>query len=437
MRLKSLQLNSKRKIIFDIETLKLKEFDADFNIDDIEVEDNEIVRKQVENTNKINLTFMSARTCNMNCVYCFAGEGEYGNDSTKPKIMSAETYIDAFDFFVNKGLEIASVGFFGGEPLLGFSEIRKFITLLRERSNTNSTKLPEFGISTNGLLVSEEILEFCLESHIKLGFSLDGVKSVHDRSRFRIDQYGKKVSVYNEVKNICELAKKRGHKYTIQFTITKDYFMKNTFTSLLAGFQVIEKLDPLFIVTIPVTHSGLEASLGNPIQMERFDTQVRALVRYNLNKLLHGETVLGLQFVSPFMKIARREYTDECTAGRSVFVDTNADIYPCHIICNVEKYKIGNIYTGKLDKNIGEQFTSCTKDNNSNCTHCISKKVCFVWCPGMQAFTNNDISQIIPLRCVFMTIITEESIFFLNSVRNDKVKMAALWRNYKHNVKRL
>lgn len=98
---------------------------------------------------KVGITFMSARTCNLRCKYCYAGEGEYGNVSDKPKILSADMYMKAVKMVLREYSEgIKSISFFGGEPLIGFKEISLFVPELISYFEQNKLEIPKLSIIT-------------------------------------------------------------------------------------------------------------------------------------------------------------------------------------------------------------------------------------------------------------------------------------------------
>lgn len=147
----------------------------------------EIHTENIEKTvgiGKIGLTFMSSRFCNLKCIYCFAGEGEYGRKRDKPKGMTASSYIEV----VKKSLQlypqgISSINFFGGEPMLNWKEIHKFVDALSGILEQKGLSRPCIGISTNGTIMNAEIAQYFKRENIVVGISLDGTKYINDRAR--------------------------------------------------------------------------------------------------------------------------------------------------------------------------------------------------------------------------------------------------------------
>ena len=122
-----------------------------------------------------------AHDCNLACKYCFAGEGEYHGDKA---LMSFEVGKKALDFLVahsgaNKNLE---VDFFGGEPTMNFDVVKRIVEYGRSIEEANQKKF-RFTLTTNGVLLNEEIMEFCNKEMGNVELSIDGRKEVHDRMR--------------------------------------------------------------------------------------------------------------------------------------------------------------------------------------------------------------------------------------------------------------
>ncbi|MBR6392592.1 MAG: thioether cross-link-forming SCIFF peptide maturase, partial [Eubacterium sp.] len=165
-----------------------------------------------------------AHGCNLNCEYCFAGKGEYGG--ADKGLMSLETGKRALDFLVEnsgtrKNLE---VDFFGGEPLLNWEvckELVKYGCSLEKKHNKNF----RFTLTTNGVLVDDEVIEFCNREMSNVVLSLDGRKSVHDKLRKTPNGRGSYDLIVDKFKRFADA---RGQK---------DYYIRGTYTHFNTDFS--------------------------------------------------------------------------------------------------------------------------------------------------------------------------------------------------------
>lgn len=123
------------------------------------------------------ITFLSTTCCNLKCTYCYAGQGTYNNVS-KENSFSYENYIKAYECTMTEYGGVKGICFFGGEPLLNFIEIKKFVQYLYNEKP--HLELPFISIGSNGTIMNEEIIDFISEYNIAFGTSLDGVKKYND-----------------------------------------------------------------------------------------------------------------------------------------------------------------------------------------------------------------------------------------------------------------
>lgn len=166
---------------------------------------------------QIALTFMSARTCNLGCTYCFAGEGEYGCEVDKPPFFTYDGYMRSIKTALKMYPEgIKSICFFGGEPILNYREIKRFIPDCIEFFKQNNKLIPAFSIATNLVLFDDEMAEFFAKYNVYFVISLDGPKEVNDIARVMKKSND---SVYDAVKHGCEILDKYNINYVVQATI--------------------------------------------------------------------------------------------------------------------------------------------------------------------------------------------------------------------------
>ena len=127
-----------------------------------------------------------AHTCNLNCSYCFASQGRYSGERA---LMSYETGVRALDFLIeNSGTRHnLEVDFFGGEPLMNWDTVKRLVAYARKREQEAGKRF-RFTLTTNGMLIDDDVIDFCNREMDNVVLSLDGRKEVHDR--LRVDYAG-------------------------------------------------------------------------------------------------------------------------------------------------------------------------------------------------------------------------------------------------------
>lgn len=369
----------------------------------------EIAKKS---SKKVKVEYMSSRTCNLKCKYCFAGEGKYGDRKDKDKFMTKELYMKSIKKMLELyGNKIDSISFFGGEPLLNYKEIKKFVVSCVELFEEKGISKPSFSITTNGTLISEEMIRFFEKYNVALAISLDGPKKINDSERIYVDN---EESVYDVVISNLKRIKKYNIEWSLQVVITKEHINSYTAEELIEWLDYIEGFNCEYISISPVSCKEEEYDIRSENELEKLDKITRKLSRHYLNKLIIGETkIRAVGFISPITYIVNNKVKSECSAGYSVFVDTDSNIYPCKMFCNNEKYILGNIDNNVKFKENVRMYIEKYKNRNKKCECCIARRICQMWCRGIQLINNNDELEICESRCVFQRAIVEECIKFL------------------------
>lgn len=173
--------NNSYDILYLPDTFQMARIKKGFDIKEIKISSsnsNIPINKELQlGHGKIGITFMSARTCNLKCRYCYAGEGEYGGVESKPKLLTANMYMKAVNMVLDEYPEgIKSISFFGGEPLLNFNEIKIFVPAILKELDKREIDYPSLSIITNLVLVTDEMVDFLNKYNIRVAISLDGGK---------------------------------------------------------------------------------------------------------------------------------------------------------------------------------------------------------------------------------------------------------------------
>lgn len=381
---------------------------------------------------KVGITFMSARTCNLRCRYCYAGEGEYGNVAEKPKIITAETYMNSVEMVLREYPEgIKSIAFFGGEPLIDFREIELFVPKLVEDFKNRNIECPKLSMITNLVLLTDEMAEFFKKYNIRVAISLDGGKQLNDLSRIGYT----KESVYDLVMNKVECLKKHGIKFVLQATINKNHLKKYTPGYAIEWAKSIEEIGCSNYLAIPVESELEDLSVAN--DLDTLDAFIRELTNYSLGKLISNEPgIIPTGVVAPIFQVVHKKITGNCTSGHSLLIDTDGKAYPCQMFCNNVEACIGDMDKGLSGDKI-KNYANISRFNSSDCQNCIARNICVVFCKGIQLLSNGSMYRVCAPRCVYQKAIMEECIKFLARLNKASTEYANLLENYKKLSERL
>ncbi|CAM2939167.1 radical SAM protein [Hathewaya histolytica] len=376
------------------------------------------------------ITYLSAVNCNLKCSYCYADEGTYG-DHHKKKYFTAETYIETFDHFYKMFDGIKAVSFFGGEPLLNYKHIKKFVEYIH--NNYPKECIPEFGINTNGTIINSDIKEFLDKYKISMGTSLDGNKSLNDFNR-----KGDGIpSVYDKVVDTLNYLEDLDVHKIIQFTLTKVHVDEYEPGKLKKWLSELEKLNIEAYEIIPVTSNNkeLKIDISDEKVLTKFKSMCEEMADYYLGKIASGKAEkVPRMFVGILMRIIQREYHQDCSAGYSFTITPDKIIYPCH--CFSDKKEFALDFSELLTKNDfmnNKRFYEArlaTREQVSECKECIAKNVCGAWCKGLTFVETGSLESVLEARCIMVKILVEKIVKFLVSeypknkenIRNNIIK---------------
>ena len=332
-----------------------------------------------------------AHTCNLNCSYCFASQGKYHGERA---LMSLETGKKAIDFLIeNSGFhKNLDIDFFGGEPLMNWDVCKELVKYGREQEKLHGKNI-RFTLTTNGVLLNDEVTEFCNKEMHNVVLSLDGRKEVNDR--FRVDMAGNG-SYDRIVPNFQKFVEKRG---------SKSYYMRGTFTHHNTDFvnDIKHMLDLGFtelsmepVVTDPSSPSALtEEDL--PVLFEQYEELARLMVkRYNEGKPFTFYHYMLDLTCGPciYKRVAG------CGSGTEYLAVTPwGDLYPCHQFVGDPAYKMGDIYTGVTATETRDRFASCNAYSRPECQDCWAKLYCSGGCAANSYHATGDIQGVYEYGC--------------------------------------
>ncbi|MCH5184744.1 MAG: thioether cross-link-forming SCIFF peptide maturase [Oscillospiraceae bacterium] len=323
--------------------------------------------------------------CNLRCKYCFADTGAFHGERS---MMSKEVGEKAVDFVIResgarKNIEI---DYFGGEPLLNFDTVRH-ITEYARKKGEECGKNFRFTITTNGVLLNDEVISYINENMSNVVLSLDGRKEVNDRMRYRADGSGSYADIVPKYKKLVE---SRGDK---------DYYIRGTFTAENTDFadDVMHMLDLGFKntsiepVVVPEDKQYAVKKEDLPAVFAEYDK----LARIYYDKRKNGEPFTFFHFMIDLEQgpcVVKR--LSGCGAGHEyVAVTPGGDIYPCHQFVGNTDFKMGSVFGESIDEGIKEKFERSNVYTKPACENCFAKFYCSGGCSANAYNFNKDINK--------------------------------------------
>lgn len=313
-----------------------------------------------------------AHTCNLNCAYCFASQGKYHGARA---LMSFDVGKRALDFLVeNSGSRHnLEVDFFGGEPLMNFDVVKALVAYARSIEKEKNKHF-RFTLTTNGVLIDDDVIDFANREMSNVVLSLDGRKEIHDR--YRVD-YAGRGSWETVVPKFQKLVAARGGKnYYMRgtFTHANPDFLKDIETMLNLGFSELS-MEP--VVT----------AAGDPAALTEEDLPVVLAQYEELAKLMLKRDKEGNPFTFYHYMIDLKggpciyKRISGCGSGTEYMAVTPwGDLYPCHQFVGDERFRLGDIWNGVENTEIQNEFASCNVYAREECRDCWAKLYCSGGC---------------------------------------------------------
>ena len=332
-----------------------------------------------------------AHTCNLNCSYCFASQGKYDGERA---LMSFETGKQAFDFLIaNSGdRHNLEVDFFGGEPLMNLDVVKELVSYARSVEK-EAGKNFRFTLTTNGVLIDDDLIEFANAEMSNVVLSLDGRKEIHDK--FRVD-YNGCGSWEKIVPKFQKLVKARdGKNYYMRgtFTHANPDFVKDIKTMLELGFTELSME--------PVVCSPDDASALTKEDLEIVKKQYEELADLMLEKRREGKPFVFYHYMIDLTGgpcIYKR--ISGCGSGTEYMAVTPwGDLYPCHQFVGDEKFKLGDIWQGVTNTKIQNEFKGCNVYSHPECNDCWAKLYCSGGCAANAYHATGNIRGIYESGC--------------------------------------
>ena len=332
-----------------------------------------------------------AHTCNLNCEYCFAAQGKYHGERA---VMSLEVGKAAIDFLIKhsgtrRNLE---VDFFGGEPLMNFDVVKEIVAYARSIEKQHNKNF-RFTLTTNGVLVDNEVIEWANRECHNVVLSLDGREEVHDRLRKTVNGKGSYATIVPKFQHFVQKRKGKGYYLRGTYTHNNPDFTNDIFHMLDLGFDQLS-MEP--VVCAPEDPYALTKE-DLPVLFEQYEILAKAQIdrrregrpftfyHYMLN-LEHGPCV--------YKRISG------CGSGTEYMAVTPwGDLYPCHQFVGEEEYKLGDLWTGVTNTALRDEFKLCNAYARPDCADCWARMYCSGGCAANAYHATGSITGVYEYGC--------------------------------------
>ena len=353
----------------------------------------EALAKDYKNNSKVvkALCLHVAHTCNLNCSYCFASQGKYHGERA---LMSFEVGKRALDFLIeNSGTRRnLEVDFFGGEPSLNFEVVKKLVEYAREVEGKHGKNF-RFTYTTNGMILTDEMIEFVNRECHNVVLSLDGRKEVNDH--FRRDYLGRG-SYDTIVPNFQKLVASRGGK---------GYYVRGTFTHNNVDFTN----DIFHMADLGFTELSMEPVVcppGDPYALTEEDMpiiceQYEILAKEMMKRKKEGRPFTFYHYMLDLKNgpcIYKR--ITGCGSGTEYMAVTPwGELFPCHQFVGDEKYSLGNVFEGVKNTEVQDGFRSCNSYSREKCRDCWARLYCSGGCAANAYHSTGSVTGIYKYGC--------------------------------------
>jgi uncharacterized protein len=332
-----------------------------------------------------------AHDCNLACRYCFAEEGEYHGHR---ELMSLEVGKKALDFLIeNSGnRRNLEVDFFGGEPLMNFEVVRELVHYGREKEKIYNKNF-RFTLTTNGVLLNDDIMEFANKEMSNVVLSIDGRKEVNDFMRPSRNGKGSYDLILPKFLEFAESRNQNNYYVRGTFTHHNLDFSEDVKHFAELGFKQIS-VEP--VVSLPdVPYAITEEDI--PKIFEEYDK----LAQYMIKKKEEGKDFNFFHFMLDLSGgpcVAKR--LSGCGSGTEYLAVTPwGDLYPCHQFVGETEFLMGNVFEGIKETELREEFKCCNVYSKDKCRECFAKFYCSGGCAANAYKFHGNINDAYDIGC--------------------------------------
>ena len=335
-----------------------------------------------------------AHGCNMDCEYCFAGKGEY---SGKAGIMPLHVGKAALDFLVRESGERKNleVDFFGGEPLLNWDVCKELVAYGRELEKKYNKKF-NFTLTTNGILIDDDVIEFTSKEMCNVVLSLDGRKSVHERMRHAKVSNGEYEKIIDNFSKLVEAREK----------LHKEYYVRGTYTAYNKDFATdVIKMADLGFKETSIEPVVIATDADYKLRDDDIDYLCNQYEKLSLEMLKRRKQGKPFNFYHYNIDLnggpCIYKRVSGCGTGTEYLAVTpTGDLYPCHQFVSDDDFKLGDVFTGIT--NIKKQNIFREGNNlytRNACKNCFAKFYCSGGCSANNYHYNGNIDKVHEFSC--------------------------------------
>ncbi len=334
-----------------------------------------------------------AHDCNLRCKYCFGDTGEYKGGRC---LMSSEVGKKAIDFVIanSANRHNIEIDYFGGEPLMNFEVVKEITDYANEQGKKHNKNF-RFTITTNGILLDDEIQEYINKNMSNVVLSLDGEKETNDKMRPTVNGKGSYDIIVPKFK---KMAQSRNQD---------NYYVRGTFTAYNTDFakDVIHLADLGFKQTSvePVVAPYEEDYALRDEHIQTVFNEYEKLAEEYVKRWREGNWFNFFHFMVDLDQgPCAIKRLSGCGAGHEYLaISPQGDIYPCHQFVGNEDYKMGNVSDGKVNEDIKNTFEKSNVYTKKKCENCFAKFYCSGGCSANAVNFNGDINKPYELACEF------------------------------------
>ena len=332
-----------------------------------------------------------AHDCNLACQYCFAGKGEYHGDRS---LMSYEVGKQALDFLIasSGSRHNLEVDFFGGEPLMNFQVVKDLVKYGREQEALHNKKF-RFTLTTNGILLNDEVIEFANKELSNVVLSIDGRKEVNDKMRPSRNGKGSYDIIIPKFQKLAESRNQVNYYVRGTFTHYNLDFSEDVKHLADLGFKQIS-VEP---VVAPPEEPYAIAEENLPYIFDQYDK----LAKFMLERKKEGRGFNFFHFMinlSGGPCVAKR--LSGCGSGTEYLAVTPwGDLYPCHQFVGNTDFLMGNVWEGVKNTELREEFKNCNVYSKEKCRNCFAKYYCSGGCAANSYHAHGTINDAYDIGC--------------------------------------
>ncbi len=346
------------------------------------------------------LSISVTEDCNLRCKYCYV-RNRNGSSYTSRGMMSPELARMAVRWVMQEYNSVSNVQFFGGEPNLNLPAMKAAVDEMKKLWDSSGLLgNPKFGIVTNLAILTNETLAFYRENGIQPAISLDGPREIHDALRPYPSKEGSHQTILENIQRLNDA----GIHFTIGATFTRMHLVKGiTVTDLLEYFKSLNAMRADVATVIANSYPILDLYSDDQIFSSYLESLKNAVIHWFDSWSQNNRMIF--EYVARILRLlldtSEREYL--CPAGHSFLaVDSNGQIYPCHMFIGDKDYKLGDI---KTDEPIAPFEIPLIKD--SSCKDCWAASLCITCLGRIKDYCGN-LSQLFSPDCVLKKTVIKE-----------------------------